>query len=578
MVEDDNENDRYDESANDSGDSYRPTKDDYNSFDSDNSENDTLEEIINKKLAKTNNGNKDNTRNLKRHKLDKRLPPKPAFSKKRRLLNKKPASTQSQQISKTNNKSSSSFDRPKEDNENRLNEQKNRSNTRDDNDILLAKQTSLLEKEIYDNERCSCEKRLDELLLLNGLDRIKVPGDGNCFFVSALCHISSIKTSLALRNVLCDHIVDNIDEYIGYLTNTHCCHSFEYDIACIDFRTEIEELRQEGNWTSQAGDLLPLALSNWSGQPVKIFSSLTTRPITTITPSLMLMDANPIFLSYIMSENGSLPEHYDGCLKIGTAGSLTADDKEKSSLAQNDINHNQESNFSVSAILQTTNDSINKPACSHIESDIAVDVELEESLLEELFESQHNISSMEEDVSDFNCSSHQLEHTTPSKQTPKRGRRKGTPLKKKATYMTPLKKKLSRKRKATPEEWEKNKRQRRRLSGIEYTSQRGKAVPARAVKPTNCTRCKYKCNIKVSDDERQNIFKTFWTLNSYQRKKDFIISHVGEKKTTKKYIFDEILNEPVPVAKRKRDIYRSYSFEVNGDKKKLFARNFSCIH
>ncbi|CAG2187202.1 unnamed protein product [Mytilus edulis] len=249
-------------------------------------------------------------------------------------------------------------------------------------------------------------------------------------------------------HVLCDHIVDNIDEYIGYLTNTHCCHSFEYDIACIDFRTEIEKLRQEGNWTSQAGDLLPLALSNWSGQPVKFFSSLTTRPITTITPSLMLMDANPIFLSYIMSENGSLPEHYDGCMKIGTAGSLTADDKEKSSLAQNDINHNQETNFSVSAILQTTNDSINRPACSHIESDIAVDVELEESLLEELFESQHNISNMEEDVSDFNCSLNQLEHTTPSKQTPKRGRRKGTPLKKKATYMTPPKKKLYRKRKA----------------------------------------------------------------------------------------------------------------------------------
>ncbi|CAC5382510.1 unnamed protein product [Mytilus coruscus] len=386
--------------------------------------------------------------------------------------------------------------------------------------------------------------------------------------------MSSIETSLALRNVLCDHLVDNIDEYIGYLTNTQSCHSFEYDIACIDFRTEIEELRQEGNWTSQAGDLLPLALSNWSGQPVKIFSSLLTRPITTITPSsLMLMNTKPIFLSYIMSENGSLPEHYDGCMKIGTACSITADEKEKRSLEQNDINHNQESNVSVSAIQQTTNDSIHIPACSHIESDIAFDVKLDGSLLEELFEFSHDISSMQEDVSDLNCSSNQLEHTTPSKQTPKRGRRKGTPLKKKATYMTPPKKKLSRKRKATPEEWEKSKRQRRRLSGMEYTSQRGKVVPAREVKPTDCTRCKYKCNIKVNDEERQDIFKTVWTLNSYQRQKDFIISHVGEKKT-KKYIFDESLNEPVPLAKRKRDIHRSYSFEVNGDKKVVCKKFF----
>ncbi|CAC5424762.1 unnamed protein product [Mytilus coruscus] len=193
------ENESYDESVNDSGDSYRPTKDDYNSLDSDissNSENDTLEEIINKKIAKTNKGNKDNARILKRHKLDEKLPRKPA-SKKSRILNKKPASTHGQQISKTNNKPSTSINRPKKDNR------------------LDAKQTSLLEKESYDNERLSCEKRLDELLLLNALERIKVPGDGNCFFVSALCHMSSIETSLALRNVLCDHLVDNIDEYIG---------------------------------------------------------------------------------------------------------------------------------------------------------------------------------------------------------------------------------------------------------------------------------------------------------------------------------------------------------------------------
>jgi hypothetical protein len=38
------------------------------------------------------------------------------------------------------------------------------------------------------------EKRLDDLLFMNGLVRKRVPADGNCFFQSALPHIHSLLT------------------------------------------------------------------------------------------------------------------------------------------------------------------------------------------------------------------------------------------------------------------------------------------------------------------------------------------------------------------------------------------------
>jgi hypothetical protein len=62
--------------------------------------------------------------------------------------------------------------------------------------------------------------------------------------------------------------------------------SFEEDITWIDFRQEIEALSVDGSWTSRAADLLPLALANWSGRLVKIFSSLANQPIIDVHPTL----------------------------------------------------------------------------------------------------------------------------------------------------------------------------------------------------------------------------------------------------------------------------------------------------
>ena len=44
---------------------------------------------------------------------------------------------------------------------------------------------------------------------------------------------------------------------------------------------------------------------------------------------------------------------------------------------------------------------------------------------------------------------------------------------------------------------------------MEYISQRGKTVPARHVKPSDCSKCKYECNSKIDDRERRNILTRF---------------------------------------------------------------------
>jgi hypothetical protein len=66
-----------------------------------------------------------------------------------------------------------------------------------------------------------------------------------------------------------------------------------------------------------------------------------------------------------------------------------------------------------------------------------------------------------------------------------RGRPKGTPSRKAPNFITPPKKSLFRKRKATPEIWKKNVRKKLRLTGKEYISAKGNIVQERCLKPND---------------------------------------------------------------------------------------------
>lgn len=87
---------------------------------------------------------------------------------------------------------------------------------------------------------------------------------------------------------------------------------------------------------------------------------------------------------------------------------------------------------------------------------------------------------------------------------------------------------LSRKRKVKRQYWKKNIRKFNYQTGAAHVNSAGKFVDAKAPKPANCSRCRFKCNERVLDVERNVICHEFHSLGDYCRKKDFIASHIVE--------------------------------------------------
>ncbi|GFO01265.1 DNA repair protein rhp54 [Plakobranchus ocellatus] len=75
--------------------------------------------------------------------------------------------------------------------------------------------------------------------------------------------------------------------------------------------------------------------------------------------------------------------------------------------------------------------------------------------------------------------------------------------------------KLTRKRTRDPSNWKRNVAKRKRQAGQEYTSSKsGKIVPAKTVRQIkDCTKCKFNCSGKITQEERQYINKMFWGLD-----------------------------------------------------------------
>ncbi|XP_030030035.1 uncharacterized protein LOC115447193 [Manduca sexta] len=98
-----------------------------------------------------------------------------------------------------------------------------------------------------------------------------------------------------------------------------------------------------------------------------------------------------------------------------------------------------------------------------------------------------------------------------------------------------------------PNMWACNVRKLKHQRGEAYISRRGKYVPERRIKNTkDCLRtCKYKCSERISDADREHVFKAFYSLNANE-KKHFLLNtternHVKHGKVSenhkRKYMF-----------------------------------------
>ncbi|KAL0878742.1 hypothetical protein ABMA27_003789 [Loxostege sticticalis] len=74
--------------------------------------------------------------------------------------------------------------------------------------------------------------------------------------------------------------------------------------------------------------------------------------------------------------------------------------------------------------------------------------------------------------------------------------------------------------KPNPGTWACNIRKAKHQRGEAYISRRGKYVPERRVQNTkDCLKsCKYKCSERISDTDREHIFKAFYSLNANEKK------------------------------------------------------------
>lgn len=84
------------------------------------------------------------------------------------------------------------------------------------------------------------------------------------------------------------------------------------------------------------------------------------------------------------------------------------------------------------------------------------------------------------------------------------------------------------KRKGEPSQFKKFKNKVHREQGKEYTSSSGKVKKARSVQPIDCSKCRFHCSEKISEETRKAIHTLYWNLGSYERQRAFIAQHVDQ--------------------------------------------------
>ena len=166
--------------------------------------------------------------------------------------------------------------------------------------VEIAKEESRKEEEKRKKTTILQESRLDQLLFSNGFVRQKVKSDGNCFFEASILAMKQKIDGNMLRHLLCQHLEENVEEYIGFLKNRN---SVEDDVTFVkEYFRAIDLLKQSGYCSNSAGDFLPLALANWSHRPVCIYSSRPEQPVIEIQPTLCPpTEEDSICLAYMSS-------------------------------------------------------------------------------------------------------------------------------------------------------------------------------------------------------------------------------------------------------------------------------------
>ncbi|KAK7600988.1 hypothetical protein V9T40_008429 [Parthenolecanium corni] len=116
--------------------------------------------------------------------------------------------------------------------------------------------------------------------------------------------------------------------------------------------------------------------------------------------------------------------------------------------------------------------------------------------------------------------------------------------------------KKTRKRRAKPHKWSDKKAKIRRNMGQSYISRSKskKKVQGKKLRPPSCEdKCKLRCIEKITEHQRQKIFKSFWALGDVCKQRCFIAANLQNIQPTR-----------VSSLPRQRKLNQAYHFEVEG--------------
>lgn len=134
---------------------------------------------------------------------------------------------------------------------------------------------------------------------------------------------------------------------------------------------------------------------------------------------------------------------------------------------------------------------------------------------------------------------------------------------KRASYKSPVKKELFRKKRKNQESWKRHIRKHNRVHGLPYIGRTGKEQDKKTMKYKNCSKCRFGCSNKISEENAQQIFSTYYQLWSYEKQRNFICQHVEQTKAKR-------------CSTNRKEKSNAYFLTVNQKKERICKTFFFC--
>jgi hypothetical protein len=465
-----------------------------------------------------------------------------------------------------------------------------------------VKRQSMMKANVKETIRRHHQQRLDNLLASNELRRVPIAADGDCFFASVITSLGLDKSAQDLRDKVCNHISQNFDNYVSFIP--------EIDSSPVEtkqalFGLACAELQKGGSWKVSLADCLPLAIANLYSCSVLIFSSDSQCPIYDIKPDLckeVLQMVIKIAYTAVAGE-----EHYDGvmpCTKarcdvpqipsprrdIEDEPSTSTEPSNAIDMMEVNMDNNENVPPSTEAeyvpqIPSPRRDIEDEPSTSTEPSNAIDMMQVNTDNNENVPPSTEaeyvpQIPSPRRDIEDEPSTSTEpsnvidmLEVNTDNNKECTENINEVTPHKR-ATYVTPLKKVSTRKKVRREETWKRNVRKLQRSKGETYVSCKGNTVKEKCVQAIDCSNCRFKCTIKISEDDRKKIFESYYKLASYERQRDFVCQMItsvtpvrssGKKKISHQYY--------LPLGETRQRVCRDFFVKTLNISNKLIQYN-----